>query len=78
MGIVCQHCGFDPSLYMKKPELAAEKVKLHLEKRKLNPASWLADPLQIPTRRVKPEAEVLDAAVAKIRATKGRRLDRSL
>lgn len=48
LAIVCKECGFDPILYLKSHEKAAEKVKLHLEKRKGDPASLLKSPLQIP------------------------------
>jgi len=48
MTIACRRCGFDPVLYMKDTQLAVEKVKTHIEKRKLDPASWLAAPLALP------------------------------
>jgi hypothetical protein len=51
MSMVCKHCGFDPVLYLKSHELAAEKVKKHLESRKNDPATLLKPPLQLPKIR---------------------------
>ncbi|GIL17779.1 MAG: hypothetical protein BroJett040_15300 [Oligoflexia bacterium] len=48
LNIVCKHCGFDPVLYLKNPQLASEKVKAQLDIRKNNPASLLSPPLQLP------------------------------
>ena len=59
LAIVCPHCGFDPVLYAKEPEKAAQKVKLHLDKRKLDPASLLKPALRIPHRKVKKSNEPL-------------------
>jgi hypothetical protein len=49
ISMVCKNCGFDPILYIKEPEKAAEKVKLKLDERKLRPESILAQPLTLPT-----------------------------
>lgn len=49
LSIVCQQCGFDPVLYLKQPAAAAEKVKLHLDRRKEDPRFLLAPPLNLPT-----------------------------
>ena len=48
IAIVCKHCGFDPVLYLKSHEKAAEKVKTHLQLRSQDPSSMLKTPLQIP------------------------------
>lgn len=48
MNIVCHHCGFDPALYVKNPEGAAEKVKIFLQKRKEDPAMLLKPALNLP------------------------------
>ena len=48
MHLVCPHCGFDPALYMKNNELAAEKVKGFLEKRIGSADFILKDPLHLP------------------------------
>ncbi len=34
LSVNCQHCGFDPVLYLKDPSKAARNVKLVLDKRK--------------------------------------------
>lgn len=51
MGVLCPHCGFDPVLYKKSPEKAAERVRRHLERRKNDPRSLLRPPLQLPYRK---------------------------
>jgi hypothetical protein len=48
MKILCPHCGFDPILYQKSPERAAEKVRVFLEERKNNPNFLLAPRLNLP------------------------------
>lgn len=53
--IPCKHCGFDPLLYIKNQNQAVEKVKIHLAKRKNDPGSLLARPLNLP--RVNPKSE---------------------
>lgn len=73
MSVVCQHCGFDPVLYLKNPEAAAAKVKTRLEQRKDDPALWLADPLRIPVRRIPKENEA-----ASQETKKGQRLSRQV
>ena len=55
--IVCRHCGFDPILYVKSPNLAAQKVKFRLDERKNDPASLLSRPLNLP--KVKPSGRTL-------------------
>lgn len=32
MSVVCQHCGFDPVVYLKSPPAAVEKVTQHNER----------------------------------------------
>lgn len=55
LSIVCPHCGFDPVLYLKQPEKAAEKVTRKLEARRNDPNKLLARKLDIPVRRVPPK-----------------------
>ncbi|MBX3018057.1 MAG: hypothetical protein KF767_09215 [Bdellovibrionaceae bacterium] len=55
VSIPCPHCGFDPVLYSRKPEDAAEKVKIRLAARKNDPRALLGRPLSIPVRRITPE-----------------------
>lgn len=58
MNIVCPHCGFDPVLYMRKPEFAAKKVMERLEKRKEDPATLFLKPLQIPKKVAKKQSDL--------------------
>lgn len=51
LGVVCPHCGFDPVLYSASPERAAQKVKIHLDRRQNDPNMLLARPLNLPTRK---------------------------
>lgn len=55
MALVCRFCGFDPALYLRKPNQAAERVKLHLEKRSQNPLTLFSKQprLNLPVRRVR-------------------------
>jgi hypothetical protein len=61
VNIVCHHCGFDPVLYVRNPDRAAEKVNLKLQERKNNPAAVLARPIQLPkiSKQRKEELEKL-------------------
>ena len=55
ISVVCNFCGFDPVLYLKSPELAAEKVKTFMNDRK-NTATFLLSNKQyekIPRRKIK-------------------------
>jgi hypothetical protein len=58
MGVVCPHCGFDPVLYLKAPEKAADVVTQKLEQRRKDPKMLLARKLDIPQRRVAPKKPV--------------------
>lgn len=46
--ITCRECGFDPVQYLKDPQLAAAKVKAHLERRKEDPVNLFKKPLNLP------------------------------
>lgn len=72
MNIVCPHCDFDPVLYAKSPEKAAEKVTRKLDQRRNDPATLLATPLQIPKRRVSPTPD------AKAANAPGKRLSKQV
>lgn len=48
LSVVCRVCGFDPVLYLKDPNTAAEKVKAQLDMRKQDPKYLLAKPLNLP------------------------------
>ena len=49
LSVACKQCGFDPVLYVKEPEKAAQKVSLHLQNRREDPKYLLAKPLNLPT-----------------------------
>ena len=49
LSVSCKQCGFDPVLYVKEPEKAAQKVSAHLQKRREDPKYLLAKPLNLPT-----------------------------
>lgn len=51
LALICRQCGFDPLIYQKSHRRAAEKVRLHLERRKSDPRFLLAPPLQLPKQR---------------------------
>lgn len=48
--MTCRACGFDPVLYVKAPERAAEKVRDFLDRRKEDPDFLLKKPLNLPAR----------------------------
>ncbi|MBO9666660.1 MAG: hypothetical protein J7501_07575 [Bdellovibrio sp.] len=48
LSVVCRACGFDPIMYVKDPQAAAEKVKVQLDRRKEDPKYLLAKPLNLP------------------------------
>lgn len=47
LSISCPHCGFDPVLYKRNKDLAAERVKAFLELRREDPMSAFS-PLNLP------------------------------
>jgi hypothetical protein len=49
LSVHCKQCGFDPVLYVKDPDKAAEKVTAHMLKRRQDPRYLLARPLNLPT-----------------------------
>lgn len=49
LSVSCKQCGFDPVLYVKEPEKAAEKVTAHLKKRREDPRFLLVKPLNLPS-----------------------------
>ena len=52
ISLVCRRCGFDPILYLKSPEKAADKVTKFLDLRKNRPEYALLQPLDLPKRKV--------------------------
>lgn len=53
MSLRCGRCGFDPVIYRKSQEQAANIVREHIARRALNPANLLADPVVAAGRRLK-------------------------
>lgn len=51
LSMICKQCGFDPLLYSRSPASACERVKAHLEKRKLDPMTLFSPVLNLPTVR---------------------------
>jgi hypothetical protein len=50
MHLTCQSCGFDPVIYKKDPNRAAELVKIFLRNRESDPRFLLKKPLNLPKR----------------------------
>lgn len=50
LSITCKHCGFDPMIYLKDQNKAAEKVKNYLERRVTDPRFLLAPTLNLPKK----------------------------
>ena len=48
--MTCRNCGFDPVIYVKNPEKAANLVKEFLDRRAQDPAFLLKRPLNLPPR----------------------------
>ncbi|AFY01249.1 hypothetical protein [Bdellovibrio bacteriovorus] len=71
LSVVCRVCGFDPVLYLKAPEQAANKVKEQLDIRRQDPKYLLAKPLNLP-------AIPADKAKALQDKGKGRLVSRSI
>jgi hypothetical protein len=42
LALSCRYCGFDPILYKQSHQLAAEKVKKHLDRRRADPSFLLS------------------------------------
>ena len=56
LSIACPHCGFDPVLYKKNREKAAERVKAFLEIRRDDPMSVFS-PLNLPVVKRPPSKQ---------------------
>jgi hypothetical protein len=68
VNLLCPHCGFDPVTYKRSPERAAERVRLHLQRRKDDPRYLLARPLNLPFAKP-PPAESQPGSAAKTNTT---------
>jgi len=53
LNLACQFCGFDPVLYKKNPEAAAQTVKQHLDRMKNDPDFLLSERAQSTLKRLK-------------------------
>lgn len=72
LSVVCRACGFDPVLYVKDPQRAAQLVKQQLDKRKESATAALARPLHLPT--VTTERALAIAKAEEMRSAKPGRL----
>lgn len=64
LSLPCPYCGFDPILYTKSPERAAERVKAFLSKKMESPEFFLSskNPFQtLPKRKSEPAAPLAGA-----------------
>ena len=48
--MVCRSCGFDPVIYVKNPQKAAELVTDYMDQRAQDPTALLRRPLNLPKR----------------------------
>lgn len=77
--IVCRDCGFDPILYLRSPNAAADKVKAHLERRREDPRALLSRPLNLPALPAERAEEIRRSQVpVATEESKGRLLSKSL
>lgn len=53
LSAICNKCGFDPFLYKRSPERAAQRVKEYMEERKNDPLSLFSPPPKLPVLRKK-------------------------
>ena len=57
LSIACSRCGFDPVLYKKSPEKAAEKVRRYIDERRNDPLGAFSLPPKLPKMRRKAIAD---------------------
>ena len=77
-GVVCPHCGFDPVIYVKEPEKAAQKVRAHLDKRADDPARYLGPAMNIPSRKAPPKPQEQKGKPGAPPVRKGQRLSKQI
>ena len=77
MSMTCRHCGFDPLLYLKDKELASNKVKAFLDKRKEDPTMLLRPPLHLP-KITKEQADQLRREELESKKTTGKIVSRRI
>ena len=51
LALICRQCGFDPLIYQKNPDVAAQKVKEFLIRRKTEPHFLLSPTINLPKQR---------------------------
>lgn len=56
LSISCPKCGFDPVLYKKNSQLAAERVKAHMDRRRTDPIHYFSESPKLPVRVQKKES----------------------
>ncbi len=54
--MVCKSCGFDPVIYVKNPQKAAQLVTEYMDRRSQDPTALLRRPLNLP-KRARPAEE---------------------
>ena len=57
LALRCPHCGFDPLLYKRDRNRAAQSVKAKLERRKADPMNFLKRPLDLPKIKRPPKQQ---------------------
>jgi hypothetical protein len=55
VSIACPHCGFDPVLYKKSPQLAVSRVKSYMALRREDPMSAFSPPPKLPVLMKRPK-----------------------
>jgi hypothetical protein len=59
LNVICRECGFDPVLYLRDASKAADKVKIHLDRREQDSSSLFRAPLRIPKISRQKKDEIL-------------------
>jgi len=72
-GVICKLCGFDPVIYKKSPELAAERVRQFFAEQSVRPEFWLSASPLVEVYRQKREQEKrhqeIEAIYARLRGS---------
>lgn len=80
LSLVCTHCGFDPLIYIKDHHRAADKVKNHLDRRKVDPRFLLAPTLNLPHRMQAKPSETIEKKPMRVaqKANKGKLVSKTV
>lgn len=73
--MVCRSCGFDPVIYVKNPQKAAQLVREFLDRRSQEPTALLRRPLNLP-KRARTEETKSGVSVKGSRQVSGQSSDR--